>query len=106
MSTQTASKVLMVWPKYYLNFNLKFKCDLELQYYPIDKQVCAIKLKIPEEDKKYIYLDPRQLRFVGRLEVADQIVTKFDIVYLSFHNLFLQQYSCICDKRSENKYDT
>jgi hypothetical protein len=47
------------------NFNEKFKCDFNLQYFPFDTQSCMIMINANNKVKNFIQLTPVHLYYDG-----------------------------------------
>ena len=65
--------------QYSRDFYLRFECQFELQKYPFDSQICSILLTKPSKVEKFMKLHPNQLNYSGPLQMAEFVITKFEM---------------------------
>ena len=67
--------------QYSRDFHLVFNCDFALHDFPFDTQVCAILLKKPDKEQKFLEYNPTKLEYSGPVEMAEFIITDYEMIY-------------------------
>ena len=83
---------------YSRDFNVKFKCNFDLRFFPFDTQTCSISLTAGNKVRNFIELVGESLEFTGKTKLATFDVVKWNLETLAISseidvkvNIFLKR---------------
>jgi hypothetical protein len=65
--------------KYSRFYNIVFKCNFDMQWYPFDSQLCAMVIITKDGMEKFLELNPVSLKYLGPKELQEYLVKNAEI---------------------------